>query len=94
MFGTFRDKLKETGTSYKGGSEENVDAKSAAIHDSKASLRGLPDAGFAIYIMINCVIWAMVWLAIQKQYGLHEWHLCNIIEKSAIFFSTKNNCLS
>ena len=27
MFGTFRDKLKETGTSYKGGSEEKVDAK-------------------------------------------------------------------
>ena len=60
MFGTFRDKLKETGTSYKGGSEEKVDAKSAAIHDAKASLRGFPDAGFAIYIMINCAIWAMV----------------------------------
>ena len=27
MFGTFRDKLKETGTSYRGGSEEKVDAK-------------------------------------------------------------------
>lgn len=27
MFGTFRDKMKETGTSYKGGSEEKVDAK-------------------------------------------------------------------
>jgi len=35
MFGTFRDKLKEHGTSYKGGSEEKVDAKAAAVHDSK-----------------------------------------------------------
>ena len=25
MFGTFRDKLKESGTSYRGGSEEKVD---------------------------------------------------------------------
>ena len=35
MFGTFRDKLKESGTSYRGGSEEKVDAKTVAIHDSK-----------------------------------------------------------
>ena len=34
-FGTFRDKLKEHGTSYKGGSEEKVDEKSASVHDSK-----------------------------------------------------------
>ena len=27
FFGTFRDKLKETGTTYQGGSEEKVDAK-------------------------------------------------------------------
>ena len=35
IFGTFRDKLKEAGTSYKGGSEEKVDEKTVAIHDSK-----------------------------------------------------------
>ena len=40
IFGTFRDKLKETGTSYRGGSEEKVDDKTAAIHDAKASLAG------------------------------------------------------
>ena len=50
MFGTFRDKLKETGTSYRGGSEEKVDAKTVAIHDSKSSLWGAPDLGFFIYI--------------------------------------------
>ena len=38
IFGTFRDKLKDSGTSYKGGSEEKTDVKSAAIHDRKASL--------------------------------------------------------
>ena len=38
MFGTFRDKLKESGTSYKGGSEEKVDTKTTSIHDRKASL--------------------------------------------------------
>ena len=32
MFGTFRDKMKETGTSYKGGSEEKVDAKGLTNH--------------------------------------------------------------
>ena len=40
MFGTFRDKLKEKGTSYRGGSEEKVDDKTAAIHDAKATLAG------------------------------------------------------
>ena len=50
MFGTFRDKLKETGTTYSGGSEEATDAKSAAIHDSKATLKGFPELGFCIYM--------------------------------------------
>ena len=72
MFGTFRDKLKEKGTSYKGASEDTVDDKAAAIHDAKASLAGLPDIGFALYICSNCTIWAILWLAVQKQYGLHE----------------------
>ena len=74
MFGTFRDKLKETGTTYKGGVEENVDAKTAAIHDAKASLKGLPDAGFAIYMTINFSIWVLVWFAIRKQHDVHEWN--------------------
>ena len=47
IFGTFRDKLKETGTSYRGGSEEKVDDKTAAIHDAKASLAGT-------YIILIC----------------------------------------
>ena len=38
VFGTFRDKLRETGTSYKGGSEEKIDTKTTAIHDRKATL--------------------------------------------------------
>ena len=72
IFGTFRDKLKETGTSYRGGSEEKVDAKSAAIHDSKASLAGLPDPGFFIYITLNCGIWALLFMAVQKKFDLDE----------------------
>jgi len=74
IFGTFRDKLKETGTSYRGGSEEKVDDKTAAIHDAKASLAGRPDPGFVIYIGLNCAIWALLWFSIQKQFGIHEWN--------------------
>ena len=74
MFGTFRDKLKESGTSYRGGSEEKVDAKTVEIHDSKASLTSLPDPGFALYISLNCAIWSLLWFAVQKQYGIHEWN--------------------
>ena len=50
IFGTFRDKLKETGTSYRGGSEEKVDDKTAAIHDAKASLAGTTGT----YIVLKC----------------------------------------
>ena len=67
IFGTFRDKLKESGTTYRGGSEEKVDAKSAAITDSKASLNSLPDLGFSIYMLINCTIWALLGLAVTQQ---------------------------
>ena len=72
MFGTFRDKLKETGTSYRGGSEEKVDDKTAAIHDSKASLYGLPDPGFVIYITLNCAIWTLLWKAVRKENGFGD----------------------
>ena len=47
MFGTFRDRLKETGTSYKGGSEERVDERAASVHDAKASLRGRGETAMA-----------------------------------------------
>ena len=71
---TFRNKLKETGISYKGGSEEKVDDRTAAIHDAKASITGLPEPSYAIYIILNCAIWALLWFALQKQYGVHEWN--------------------
>ena len=79
IFGTFRDKLKESGTTYQGGSEEKVsntcspddiqedlhpyqvDEKSARVHDTKATLLGLPDASFVIYLGLNCIVWALVW---------------------------------
>ena len=44
-------------TLYKGGSEERVDDKAASVHDAKASLRGLPEPGFAVYMAINCCFW-------------------------------------
>ena len=72
MFGTFRDKLKETGPStYRGGSEEKVDTKTASAHDAKASLTTPPDAGFVIYMGVNCAIWAILWLAVRQEYQLH-----------------------
>ena len=36
-------------------------------------LIGLPEADFAIYIMLNCAIWTLLWFAVQKQHGIHEW---------------------
>ncbi len=60
IFGTFRDKLKDTGTTYRGASEEKVDQKTATLHDAKATLQGLPEPGFAIYMATNCAIWAML----------------------------------
>ena len=72
MFGTFRDKLKETGPStYRGGSEEKVDNKTASAHDGKASLTTPPEAGFIVYMAINCMVWAILWLAVRKQNDLH-----------------------
>jgi len=70
MFGTFRDKLAEDGTSYQGGSEEKVDKRSASAHDAKASLLTPPEPGFAIYMLINSCIWAGLWFAVTKQHGL------------------------
>ena len=72
MFGTFRDKLKESGTSYKGGSEDKVDEKAASVHDAKASLKGLPEPGFAIYMAVNCCFWALIWFGVSKQHGVHQ----------------------
>ena len=59
--------MKESGTSYRGASEEKVDAKSAAIHDAKASLNSLPDPGFVVYAIINFLIWILLGLAIIQQ---------------------------
>ena len=85
MFGTFRDKLKESGTTYRGDFKEKVDAKSAAIHDSKATLNGLPDLGFFIYMVINCFIWILLGFAImQKVQYLH----CSILRHQN-FYSPK-----
>ena len=41
---------------------------------SMASLAGLPDFGFAIYISLNCAIWALLWCAITNQHGVQEWN--------------------
>ena len=73
MFGTFRDKLKESGTSYQGGAEEKLDAKTVAIHDTKASLLGLPDPGFAAYLALTCCAWPLVWWALTSQHSVHLW---------------------
>jgi len=75
IFGTFRDKLKESGTSYKGGSEEKVDEKSARVHDSKASLLGLPDAGFVVYLALNGLVWLVIWQSATGNSSPH--HLLN-----------------
>ena len=61
IFGTFRDKLKENGTTYNGNSEEKVDPKTVAFHDSKATLKGFPDLGFAIYIALKYVIFFLIY---------------------------------
>ena len=72
IFGTFRDKMKETGTSYRGGSEEKVDARTAAVLDSKSSLAGPPDLGFVLYLGLNCLAWALLWLRLTDS-GLVDW---------------------
>ena len=64
IFGTFRDKLKENGTTYNGNSEEKVDPKTVAFHDSKATLKGFPDLGFAIYIALKYVLFFLIYLYI------------------------------
>jgi len=66
IFGTFRDKLKESGTTYQGGSEEKVDEKSARIHDTKATLLGLPDPSFVIYLALNCLVWVLIWKSTKE----------------------------
>ena len=74
MFGTFRDKLRETGTTYKGAAEEKIDQKSVEIHDKKATLNGVPEPGFVIYLALNCFIWLLLWYAVQHQHGIEKWN--------------------
>ena len=56
-----------------------MDAKSAAITDSKASLNSLPDLGFSIYMLINCTIWVLLGLAVTQQ--------VNILQSIYVFIS-------
>ena len=56
-----------------------MDAKSAAITDSKASLNSLPDLGFSIYMLINCTIWVLLGLAVTQQ--------VNILQSIYVFMS-------
>ena len=72
IFGTFRDKLKDSGTCYRGGSEEQVDAKTAAVKDTKAAL-GLPQVDSALYLLLNCGVWALVWQAATLQLPADSW---------------------
>ena len=64
--------MKETGTSYRGGSEEKVDARTAAVLDSKSSLAGPPDLGFILYLGLNCLAWALLWLRLTDS-RLEDW---------------------
>lgn len=73
MFGTFRDKMKEDGTSYIGGSEEKTDAKSVAIHDTKANLYSMPGVGYVVYISINLLIWGFLWMAVMDNNEVQPW---------------------
>ena len=42
-------------------SKHQVDEKSARVHDTKASLLGLPDVSFVIYLSLNCIVWVLIW---------------------------------
>jgi len=55
-FGTFRDKLSEKGSTYKGGAS-SVSTKAAATHDAKATLLGLPSWDFVLYLALNAGAW-------------------------------------
>ncbi len=67
MFGTFRDKLKEKGTTYNGGSEEKVDEKSVRLHDTKANFsKTLPEVGFVIYMGLNMLLWGILYCAFKQ----------------------------
>ena len=37
-------------------------SQTVAIHDSKSSLAGPPDLGFVLYLGLNCLAWALLWL--------------------------------
>ena len=80
FFGTFRDKLKEKGTTYSGGSEEKVDEKSVRLHDAKANFsKTLPEFEFVIYMGLNLVIWGMLYCAVldvNVYNGDNKWKDC------------------
>ena len=43
-----------------------------AIHDSKSTLAGAPDLGFVIYIGLNCLAWALLWLKLTDSHLVKE----------------------
>ena len=43
-----------------------VDEKSARIHDTKATLLGLPDPSFVIYLALNCLVWVLIWKSTKE----------------------------
>jgi sterol desaturase/sphingolipid hydroxylase (fatty acid hydroxylase superfamily) len=70
IFGTFRDKLQDRGTSYRGGAVDTIGKTAAKIHDSKSTLYGWPELGSSIYMALNCIIWTVLWFAFRKKYGM------------------------
>ena len=72
-FGTFRDKLTLTSSTYKGGAEDMIDDKVAAINDAKATIYGLPDIDTVIYNTLNLLVWFTIFLAVRQEYNIHTW---------------------
>ena len=52
-----------------------VDEKSAKVHDAKASLLGLPDASFVVYLALNVIVWLLIWQSAAGNVPPH--HLLN-----------------
>ena len=47
-------------------------SQTVAIHDSKSSLAGPPDLGFVLYLGLNCLAWALLWLRLTDS-SLVDW---------------------
>ena len=64
--GVDRSELRFRLRFYRGASEEKVDARTVAVHDSKSSLAGAPDLGFLLYLGLTCLTWALLWLRLTN----------------------------